>query len=69
MSKVVVFDHPLIQHKLSLMRDKYTGPKAFRELLSEIAMLMVEVGSALPLLSMGMGSTAKKLSSRFAGGA
>lgn len=32
-------------------------------------MLMVEVGSASPLLSMGMGSTAKKLSSRFAGGA
>ena len=41
MSKVVVFDHPLIQHKLSLMRDKNTGTKAFRELLSEIAMLMV----------------------------
>ena len=34
-----------------------------------IWMLMVEVGSALPLLSTGMGSTAKKLSSRFAGGA
>ena len=41
MSKVVVFDHPLIQHKLSIMRDKNTGTKAFRELLSEIAMLMV----------------------------
>ncbi len=41
MSKVVVFDHPLIQHKLSIMRDKNTGAKQFRELLSEIAMLMV----------------------------
>ena len=41
MSKVVVFDHPLIQHKLSIMRDKNTGAKEFRELLSEISMLMV----------------------------
>ena len=41
MSRVVVFDHPLIQHKLSIMRDKNTGTKEFRELLSEIAMLMV----------------------------
>ena len=41
MSRVVVFDHPLIQHKLSIMRDKNTGAKQFRELLSEIAMLMV----------------------------
>lgn len=41
MSKVVVFDHPLIQHKLSIMRDKRTGTKEFRELLSEISMLMV----------------------------
>ena len=41
MSKVVIFDHPLIQHKLSIMRDKNTGCKDFRELLDEIAMLMV----------------------------
>ena len=41
MSKVVVFDHPLIQHKLGIMRDKNTGAKQFRELLSEISMLMV----------------------------
>ena len=41
MGKVVVFDHPLIQHKLSIMRDKNTGVKEFRELLEEIAMLMV----------------------------
>ena len=41
MSKVIIFDHPLIQHKLSIMRDKSTGTKEFRELLSEISMLMV----------------------------
>ncbi len=41
MSKVVVFNHPLIQHKLSIMRDKNTGVKEFRELLEEISTLMV----------------------------
>ena len=40
MSKVYVFDHPLIQHKLSILRDKNTSVKEFRELISEIAMLM-----------------------------
>ncbi len=50
MSKVVVFDHPLIQHKLSIMRDKNTGCKEFRELLEEISMLMVyEVTRDLPV--------------------
>ncbi len=49
MSKVVVFNHPLIQHKLSIMRDKNTGCKEFRELLDEISMLMVyEVTRDLP---------------------
>ena len=37
---VFVFDHPLIQHKVSLLRDKNTSTKEFRELVSEIAMLM-----------------------------
>ena len=40
MSTVHVFDHPLIQHKLSILRDEHTGVKEFRELISEIAMLM-----------------------------
>ena len=40
MSTVHVFDHPLIQHKLSILRDKGTSVKEFRELISEIAMLM-----------------------------
>ena len=50
MSTLHVLDHPLIQHKLSLMRKVETGPKEFRELLSEIAMLMVyEVTRDMPL--------------------
>ena len=49
MSKVYVFDHPLIQHKLTIMRQTTTGPKEFRELLEEISMLMVyEVTRDLP---------------------
>ena len=35
-----IMDHPLIQHKLSILRDEATGAKEFRELVSEIAMLM-----------------------------
>jgi uracil phosphoribosyltransferase len=37
---VVVIDHPLVQHKISVLRDIRTGPKEFRELVSELAMLM-----------------------------
>jgi len=40
MSTVHVLDHPLIQHKLSILRSKDTGVKEFRELISEIAGLM-----------------------------
>ena len=40
MGKLHVIDHPLVQHKLSLMRDKTTGTKDFRELLQEVATLM-----------------------------
>ncbi|HOC06461.1 MAG: uracil phosphoribosyltransferase [Bacillota bacterium] len=40
MGKVIVIDHPLIQHKLSLIRDKNTGAKEFRELVEEVSMLM-----------------------------
>ena len=50
MSTVHVIDHPLIQHKLTLMRQQETGAKDFRELLGEIAMLMCyEVTRELPL--------------------
>lgn len=37
MAQVHVMDHPLIVHKLSLMRDKYTGSKEFREAVEEIS--------------------------------
>lgn len=40
MEHVHVMDHPLILHKLSLMRDKFTGPKEFREAVSEISTLL-----------------------------
>ncbi|WML55271.1 uracil phosphoribosyltransferase [Neobacillus sp. PS3-12] len=40
MAKVYVFDHPLIQHKLTYIRDKETGTKDFRELVDEVATLM-----------------------------
>lgn len=47
--KLHVLNHPLIQHKLSIMRDINTGTKEFRELLDEISMLMVyEVTRDLP---------------------
>jgi uracil phosphoribosyltransferase len=48
--KVYVFDHPLIQHKLSYIRDKNTGTKEFRELVDEVAMLMAyEITREMPL--------------------
>ena len=40
MGKVVVMDHPLIQHKIGIIRREETGSKDFRTLVSEIAMLM-----------------------------
>ena len=40
MSKVVVMDHPLIQHKIGIMRDKNTSTKEFRALVAEVAMLV-----------------------------
>ncbi len=50
MSNFHLVDHPLIQHKLTIMRDKHTSTKAFRELLGEISMLMgYEITRNLPL--------------------
>lgn len=50
MGKVYVFEHPLIQHKLAIMRDKNTGVKDFRDLVKEVSMLMAyEVTRELPL--------------------
>jgi len=50
MSKVVIMDHPLIKHKLTMLRDKNTGSKEFRELVTEISTLMAyEVTRDFPL--------------------
>ena len=50
MGKVYVFDHPLIQHKLTFIRKKETGTKEFREMTNEIAGLMAyEITRHLPL--------------------
>ncbi len=50
MSKLHVVDHPLIQHKLTIMRSVKTGSKDFRQLLEEISLLMgYEITRDLPL--------------------
>jgi uracil phosphoribosyltransferase len=50
MSRVYVFDHPLIQHKVTFIRDKNTGTKEFRELVDEVATLMgYEITRDMPL--------------------
>lgn len=49
-SQIFIMNHPLIQHKISLLRDKATGVKEFREMISEITMLMCyEATRDLPL--------------------
>ena len=48
--KLHILDHPLLQHKITLLRDKNTGSKEFRELVSEVSMLMTyEATRDLPL--------------------
>ena len=50
MNSLHIIDHPLVQHKISLLRDKNTGTKEFRELVSEIAMFICyEATRDLPL--------------------
>ncbi|MGM8211414.1 uracil phosphoribosyltransferase [Virgibacillus sp. W0430] len=50
MGNVFVLNHPLIQHKLTYIRDKNTGTKEFRELVDEVSMLMAfEITRELPL--------------------
>src|SRR5699024_8230549 len=49
MGKFQVIDHPLIQHKLTIIRDKNCGTKVFREVVDEIAMLMAyEISRDMP---------------------
>lgn len=50
MSKVIIMEHPLIQHKIGIMRRKSTSTKEFRDLVSEVAMLICyEATRELPL--------------------
>ena len=50
MGKVVIMDHPLLQHKIGIMRRKETSTKDFRELVNEVAMLIYyEASRDLPL--------------------
>lgn len=65
MGKFTVLNHPLIQHKLTLIRDKNAGTKEFREIANEIAELMVyEITRDLPLedvaIETPMGKTVQK---------
>ncbi|NLD16196.1 MAG: uracil phosphoribosyltransferase [Tissierellia bacterium] len=71
MSNVIVFDHPLIQHKLTVLRKTETGSKEFRELITEISMLMcyevtrdIELEDEEIVTAMGVKMIAKKISGK-----
>lgn len=69
MSELHVIDHPLVTHKLSIMRNKKTGSKDFRELLNEIAMLMgYEVFRDLPLENVVIETPITKMTAKMASG-
>ena len=69
MGQVYVIDHPLIQHKLTLMRDKDCGTKDFRQLLEEISMLMgYEVTRSLPTKEVEVETPIAKCKSRVIAG-
>lgn len=68
-NQVTVLDHPLIQHKLSFLRDKNTGSKMFRELVSEISMLMCyEAMRDLPLESVEIETPVAKTTTKVLAG-
>lgn len=69
MGKVYVFDHPLIQHKLTYIRDKNTGTKEFRELVEEVATLMAfEITRDLPLEEVEIETPVSKAKSKVIAG-
>lgn len=69
MPKVHVFDHPLIQHKLTYIRDVNTGTKEFRELVDEVATLMAyEITRELPLMEVEIETPVRKAKSNVLAG-
>lgn len=69
MSNLHVIDHPMITHKLSIMRNRKTGSKDFRELLNEIAMLMgYEVFRDLPLEEITIETPITKMKAKMVSG-
>ena len=69
MGKLYVFDHPLIQHKLTFIRDKNTGTKAFRELGDEVsALMMFEITRELPLEEIEIETPVEKSKSKVLSG-
>ena len=69
MSRLHIIDHPMIQHKLSIMRDINTGSKDFRELLKEISLLMgYEITRDLPLENVEIETPMKKMTTRVISG-
>ena len=69
MSNLHVIDHPLITHKLSIMRNRKTGSKDFQELLNEIAMLMgYEVFRDLPLEEITIETPITKMKAKMVSG-
>ncbi len=69
MSTLHIVDHPLITHKLSIMRNKKTGSKDFRELLDEIALLMgYEITRDLPLENVTIETPITKMTAKMVSG-
>ena len=67
--KVNIIEHPLITHKLTMMRDKRTNPKDFKSLLKEISMLMAyEVTRNLPLEDIEIETPIMKITAKVIGG-
>ena len=69
MSQFHLIDHPLITHKLTIMRNKKTGSKDFRELLNEISMLMgYELTRDLPLQDVTIETPITKMTAKMVSG-
>lgn len=69
MGQLHITDHPLITHKLSIMRSKKTGAKDFRELLEEVSMLMgYELTRDLPLEEVNIETPVTKMKAKMIAG-